>query len=710
MFSNLKLTNFMKYPTAEFSFAEGLNVVRGASEAGKTTMLRGILYGLGGVRATGLAAEDLVRWGARPAEMKTELTITADGVNYLIKRSPAGAEVWFSGRAEPDVTGQNEVTEFVTRLVGVDIAGLQSLMFAQQNGIRGALDEGPAATVALIEELAELNQIDALISLVNEQLPTGATATIESRIAVLTQQIADLKAKTFPDTERLQVKIASLRADSEAGEARVATLQQGVEALREQIGKVQAHADRAAVLTQSLALRQLSVSEKKEALLKAREAAGKPLKDTAELSARLADAQAATKTLNIYRKALPALTLPEVHWDGSYGEYTAAVARAQADLEKARAELNTLDRDTAVLKSQITDAKNCSYCGKDVSQLPGIKEKNDKLLADLEAAGMAAALAVNVRAEAQQHLKDLQGLTAGHNSNLKLAAEAGGLVEVLDVTVPATLRWVGPDITTLKALDTQALTDLLKAAEAHNRTVSEAAGRIPALKEALATEEARLVEVSAELKEAQAAVVDMSSAKETLKEAQGALQQAKDAQSALLYKVFDTVKEVEAVERDKHATEVEVQLLGRQVGEAGKELAEMQDNNQLIKDLRRVRPIVAEKVWNMVLAAVSTFFSSMRGEDSIVERSGKIFTVNGKGVAGLSGSTKDILGLAIRMALTTTFLPNARFLVLDEPWAACDASRSERCLGFLRSTGFDQILMVTHEDNSEAVADALIQL
>lgn len=710
MFSNLKLTNFMKYQTAEFDFSEGLNVVRGASEAGKTTMLRGILYGLGGVRATGLAADDLVRWGARPAEMKTELTIRADGVSHLIKRSPAGAEVWFSGRAEPDVTGQNEVTEFVTRLVGVDIAGLQSLMFAQQNSIRGALDEGPAATVALIEELAELNQIDALILLVNEKLPTGATATVESRIAVLTQQAADLAEKKFPDTGRLQVKVASLRADSNRVEKQVSESQAEVETLREVIGKARADAERVSALTSQLAMSQLAVTSKQDELKKAQATANQPPKATDSLDAQIKAAQEAAATLNAYRKVLPFLTLPDTHWSGTYDEYAAELAGAKESLDKASAELSGLERDVAVLKSQITDAKNCSYCGKDVSQLPGIKEKNDQLLKDLEDKSLQAAKAVTAKFDSAQHVKELSALTAGHNNNLKAAAAAGALVEVLDLTVPATLKWVGPDVTTVKSLDVSALTKALEEAQAHNRAIATAEVAVKALEGAVASAQARQAEILAELTTAKAAVVDVSDARTKLTEKQAELQADKETLSNLRYALTDTTKEIEAVERDKQAAQVEVELLRRQVAASEVELAELQENNQLIKDLRRVRPLVAEKVWNMVLAAVSTFFSSMRGEDSIVERSGKIFTVNGKGVAGLSGSTKDILGLSIRMALTTTFLPNARFLVLDEPWAACDASRSERCLGFLRSTGFDQILMVTHEDSSEAVADALIQL
>ena len=73
------------------------------------------------------------------------------------------------------------------------------------------------------------------------------------------------------------------------------------------------------------------------------------------------------------------------------------------------------------------------------------------------------------------------------------------------------------------------------------------------------------------------------------------------------------------------------------------------------------------------------------------------FTVNDVPVESLSGSTLDILGLALRCALLRTFIPRCGLLVLDEPMHGCDANRSEAMLGFLKSIGFEQTLLVSHE-------------
>ena len=84
--------------------------------------------------------------------------------------------------------------------------------------------------------------------------------------------------------------------------------------------------------------------------------------------------------------------------------------------------------------------------------------------------------------------------------------------------------------------------------------------------------------------------------------------------------------------------------------------------------------------------------------------------VDGHAVATLSGSTKDILGLAIRIALLKTFLPRCSMLVLDEPAAACDNGREAALIGTVATAQFDTVLYVTHSDMADASANQLVAL
>jgi ABC-type transport system involved in cytochrome bd biosynthesis fused ATPase/permease subunit len=76
----------------------------------------------------------------------------------------------------------------------------------------------------------------------------------------------------------------------------------------------------------------------------------------------------------------------------------------------------------------------------------------------------------------------------------------------------------------------------------------------------------------------------------------------------------------------------------------------------------------------------------------------------------LSGSAEDMLGLALRVTLTKTFLPGIDMLQLDEPAAACSDAREARLLGLLAKLGFGQTILITHSDQADAFADRIINV
>jgi DNA repair exonuclease SbcCD ATPase subunit len=100
----------------------------------------------------------------------------------------------------------------------------------------------------------------------------------------------------------------------------------------------------------------------------------------------------------------------------------------------------------------------------------------------------------------------------------------------------------------------------------------------------------------------------------------------------------------------------------------------------------------------------------MRGEKSVVIKDKDGFKVNGEAVASLSGSTLDVLALAIRVALSKTFIGGLSFMMLDESAAGCDDTRTMNMLGFLSTVGLNQVVLATHDGVSESVADNVIQL
>ena len=139
-------------------------------------------------------------------------------------------------------------------------------------------------------------------------------------------------------------------------------------------------------------------------------------------------------------------------------------------------------------------------------------------------------------------------------------------------------------------------------------------------------------------------------------------------------------------------------------------LKQYQFNNALLAKLRDTRPQVAAQLWAFVLGGVSHYFSAIRGTPSAVTRDADGFRIDGKSAKMFSGSTQDALGLAQRLVLLKTFLPNTSFMLVDEPGAACDDTRETEMLATLSACGVRQVLIVTHSDLADAYAANIIRI
>jgi len=168
---------------------------------------------------------------------------------------------------------------------------------------------------------------------------------------------------------------------------------------------------------------------------------------------------------------------------------------------------------------------------------------------------------------------------------------------------------------------------------------------------------------------------------------------------------------IEDMRERMHAQQLQAWQQGRdQLADAMLQLERMNFNNALLAKVRQAKPQISDRLWEIVLASVSSYFSQIRGTQSVVSRADNGFKVDGKSIGGLSGSTLDALGLAIRIALTRTFLPGAPFLMLDEAAAACDDERETNMLGLLATADFEQVLLVTHSTLADAFASQVVQL
>jgi DNA repair exonuclease SbcCD ATPase subunit len=803
MLDRVHLHFFQQHRDLEVSLGGGLTAIRGANEAGKSTLLRGICYALFGVKAMPDTLESLVTWGEDVKKLKSEVSFTADHVQYHVKRSKSGAELNYEGGK---VTGQNEVTAFICRLLKVDAAAAPRLMLSNQNEIRGALEAGPKETTALIERLADFNQIDELIDLMQEKLSLGSVGGVEAAIDNERQRLeAAREAAVAPDLPMLDYAIENQQEGLQREKGALARVEESVEAAAKALseGKV-AQAERQAVLDQIKAAgdrmtaidsetgklratkapdnveaeiqrrRDAITQEERRAELQGRkeriaevdaevrrfEAVAAPQGDVEALRQRIGAAERHAELREKFEKVKPYTVDSEVR---AVEGFETTMEKLEAGIEKTSAEIVGLRRraekcrsDAALLRQQITNGA-CGFCNQDFSEVPAVKAKN----AELEArASLLCAEADSLDGDAhtlQDGVEHAREVREWSKPVLAVLAVVGPLAEAVDGALPPVLRWTGPDVSDAPE-DVKVLQRQIEEIEAAQRAFDRAQAKLETLRAERANLAKDLPETlppAADVKALRREIRDLEAARDAYTLAQAriealrsefdrldsqiaqantalddhpavdvaALQRAADGARAKLEPARAAVRSVEQAltaarqakvdavstyERALRAVEdAKAALQQRQ-----KELEELRFNNKLLKDVRSARPIITDKLWNMVLGAVSRYFSEMRGVESLVTKGQDGFMVDGHVVSPvtLSGSALDILGLAIRVALVKTFLPACPFFVLDEPAQGCDDNRTANLLSFLSACGFQQVLLVTHEDTSESVAQNMITI
>lgn len=702
MLKKIALKNFRQHTDKVIDFKDGFNLIRGQNEAGKSTVLAAAAYALYGSRSLPESLEQVVTWGEPVNSLKVTLDFEFAGVDYNITRGKSGAELRFGSEL---ITGQTETVKFIENLFGINADVASKLMLANQGTIRGALEGGPKATMELIESLADFDIIENLIEKIQDKLPTGNTKIVEDRL------------KTF----EANLQEEPVKPNVEEAEQQVATLEKQIQATADELEKAQAalkemqpDMDRFVDLslkTGSARVAQMNWPEKQAKLLADVAAAEKamvgsllPDEKLAEIKALL-EKEANFNDLQVIYAKVGNLPVPEVEWEGDLESFLAHKKQVADDLVAARQAQADLQADEKVLKAKRITESFCGLCGKDLSEVPEVVTKNtaiDKELQDLEAKLAAARLRVVELIAAQNDLNEV--LTTSHT----LIEKYSDYLKVDKNFVPWRVKWIAevpskPDTTQAKAE--------LAAHQAEQTRLLKAQGALDQVRKTLQTEQAayeKAIEILAELgpeyERLSSTVVEpfslakekVAKSEETLKGLNNAL---REARLNLREQLADYTAKKSAYDSAKAGAKV-----------AQEELEQMNFNNALIKKIRSARPKIADKLWTVVLSAVSHYFSNIRGKNSLVTKEAGGFLVDGHPVTGLSGSTLDALGLAIRLSLTKTFLPNVRFIVLDEAGAACDDQRETNMLGVLATCDFDQVLHVSHNDLGDAFASNVIQL
>lgn len=705
MLKTLKLNNFRSLRSNSFDFSEGLQVVRGSNEAGKSTLLEAMLYALYGSRSLRNSLANTVTYGEKDATLRVEATFDFGGEEYKFVRHKGGAEVYVNGSPEPFVTGQNEVTAFSAQLIGADGPTATKLMMSSQGNLRGALEQGPKATAEMIEDLADFDLFDYLLDKMGTDLSLGSATHMEKTLGELRESLTgslnidyDAEIKENQDSlQEVQEKLKKCSSKLEEFKVQQTTLSAEIQKIVSAENKLQ---EKKNVLTdlQKKILECERDLEKLERTL----ATGSQEGVIEELERKLEDQRAMAVVRDVYKefKSLPQL---DVEWEGSYSSLDRELKLKRKSVQEYQSRIKEQEWEERQLESQRITEKTCPTCQQPIADADEHNNTLDKMLAET---GAYLKTLRSELPEVQEEVQELEEFIKACEPFLPFVKRFGEYVEADMNFHPPRITWKG-EIPNGDS-DVKGLTQHLVQVRNLQREFEVASIKKEATQQLLEQYQERVSTLEQEI--AATTVVPVDDMKKELEVVQNSIKILVQGQDALSQKVLQyntTVQRLKSAKeyelKSREATEKQVQTLEQ-------DLENLEFNNNLLKKVRLARPQVSDQLWNMTLAAVSSMFSNMRGVRSVVTKDKDGFKVNGEDIAGLSGSTLDILGASIRVALIRTFIPNCPFVVYDEPFAAMDEERTAAMLGFIQSTGFRQTLLVTHEDVSEQIADNLITL
>lgn len=691
---SVAMKNFMKHSDLTISFEPNMNILRSPNEGGKSTVLTAIAYNWFGASALPQSIDETVTWGAKKTSMKTTTKFSIGAADYVCKRSASGAELYKGDSKSPVVTGHKEVSSAIAELFDLpSVAAATKLLVANQNDVRGIISLGATASASFIEELIDMADVDDLIKDVSERLTYSSDAKkqVIASADAAAEQLAGLDKPV--STKKMENALTKLKGTAELENTNVLTCQENANETE-------------------LAFRQHASTIKSTSVqitnLKNKLAGIKPKLFLPETTISDEEIVAASQQLqqnlkyNFYtNEFIPFVeSSPVESWEGTAASLELYV--------KGLEEKKTLHQEAAVkmkmemgkIKGMIINDIVCPTCGQDIQDKDSVEKNNLLLENDHQQLQMKVDSENADALEVAGLLKEAAVLSAFQHKQDLWVAKNSHWVEVNDKVIPNEMFMLGGNPTKPLTRMTQVRFNQLCQTRDKQAAILEAYDQNKTLCDGLESEisvaEKALLKLSEEtqgLENARdVALADIQVAKKKLAD-------TNQAKSDLQLELSVAVAENKALLHQKQQLTDDVEKFRAQA-------EDIQGNSDLISALRSARLEISSLLWRKLLGVTETYFSLFRGVPSTLDMSKKGILVDGH-LSAPSGSTLDILGLALRLAMSKLFANNG-LCILDEPSAGCDDERTAAMTAGLLSSGFDQVVLVTHKDVDESAGNLIL--
>ena len=758
MIKSLRLANFRRHADLELRFDETGQIVliAGSNGAGKTTILEAIIYALYGEGRHGRRNLDsLLRRGAELEGMEVEMvfTIGEDSYRVLRRRDGRASTAVLYGNDHPLVEGQREVSEEVTRVLGMDAAGFRVATIAQQKDLDGLASLTPAVRGRMVSRLLRLDSLtrarDAAGELHLEEAKTAAhlrpgedISEVFKRVQFATSQKQDA------EKELMRAITASEHLDSQLSDALpfILAWEQRQENLNLRSAElVVAEADEERI---SNDLADLIVPD---ASSNAAEDLSTLTSEVAQLERELADAESAATMMEHRRMVMAELDSVSISLlnfekdDNSAALNIAKIARqnaieARSTVERldsrlcqAREDLSSISFQIDVISQKISLNEKleavCDSCDQEISEShrsTQVSRYNNELneLNNLLQPRKNNVLELNVGLlSAREDLEAYDSALANADITLSnLDKEENERIDLLrrQATYQLQLERLPERLFDLDALYARKGELALRVAATQDfmereRFRTEKLAQLSQLQSSLETAKARTVSAMLAFSEAKPS--------EALIEKYAQISQLKESYSSELelahyWRTEHAVAEERLVAAQDSLTRANSEFERRKfhqdraydAGNAKRLLTDVSD-----RLATTVRPALEGTVTHLLQNMSEGRFNKVRISDEYeitVEDDGAF-----RSLGELSGGEADLVSLAMRLALAQIVADRhgsggAGFLILDEPLGSQDPARRAAILRGLRAIRdtYSQIFLISHVEGIEDGADSVVNV
>lgn len=719
MLKRLELNCFKKHEHTVVEFTPGLNGIFGNNYKGKTTLLNGVMYCLGG--ASAVPGKNLMTRG-KSAGFQQSLVFECAGEDYFVVRTKSKAEI-YKGQDDTGellATGTTPVNALIEKLLGMPLKLFKQLRYGEQKKTDAILTLGPSKLHEILEQLTGIDDVNVAITRLGEILKTEATnmeaykyvdpeplhkemeanrkmeASAGEMASVLEDKMANLKNQLKVSQDEL-VEIRGRKKKFAEVNKRITEIGQKVELLEQQLQDLEGKRDQIndTVTDQALA----EMADKVMSLQEQQGSLKDAIRDVKNAEPDIQRFEGEVRKLKASLEKLKEIldSAPTISYEDQIAALDNALDSAKGDLAVVMSEIKRIEA--------LGGADVCPSCGQEICKEAGgafdlaaaearrddlresVRELNEKRKS------LQEALEELDRAR-QQTATKLQSLEAAEVELEKLASSRDAGQKLIDSS---------PSLADLEA-------ELKSARDIYDQAKAE---RL--LAENLQPDIERTESEIKQLLEERTSIILPKYSEERENELQAEVDQLNPELHEVTNKWTEAAQQASAAKVAVENLEEKLQSIEHSNSMYKQAEAKHVAAKALQKYLRDNRDRYMTGMWSTFMASASEFaISCTSGGIERMARSEEgsfIYFEEGHemDIKEASGAQRSVMGLAVQVALSESYECPLDILMIDEPAADMDSEHSMSTSMMLSSKG-KQVIMISHSQMDNSVCENVITL